>query len=269
MGNQHSSCPHRGNTKHRNACDDFIVKHVHNNKANDTFLSTESYDERRLVFVSVSGLYQSWKRVPSVALYTSFLIMELKQKWIHQPFKYIHEWRERLDIECGSLNTATIKEFVDLLRWKHAQGLVFWMFDEADVDCEEHSQDLNDNPLIAPFWYRLNAKLTSLYDHVTARKYDPLRFDERYWRNLILYQYSTDLRSILTEFYFVTFKSNTMQEIVYQSNPKTLRPIVEYHNKSQFKLSPSLISEEEGTETENDFSFKMMEEIAIASTDYV
>ena len=55
-----------------------------------------SYDERRVVFVSLNGLFRTWKQCPSMILYHSMLIMPLKKKWIYNPSKYENEFRSNL-----------------------------------------------------------------------------------------------------------------------------------------------------------------------------
>ena len=48
-------------------------------------------DQRRIVWISLLGLYNSWKQCPSVILYSSIFLLPLKQKWIYSPIKYQQE----------------------------------------------------------------------------------------------------------------------------------------------------------------------------------
>eukprot|EP01083_Nonionella_stella_P051158 135851_1 len=71
--------------------DSFIIKRIQQNRDidNDTVQST--LDQRRVVFVSLIGLYTSWKKVPPTILYTALLLIPLKKCWIYEPSEYINE----------------------------------------------------------------------------------------------------------------------------------------------------------------------------------
>ena len=45
-------------------------------------------DQRRIVWVSLLGLYNSWRQCPSIMMYSSIFLLPLKQKWIYAPLKY-------------------------------------------------------------------------------------------------------------------------------------------------------------------------------------
>eukprot|EP01083_Nonionella_stella_P034643 94786_1 len=236
--------------------DSFIINHHHKNKTNDSI----QLDERRLVFVSLPGLYASWCRVPSILLYTSLLIMPLKRAWILQPSKYIPELQQSVCTPCSCSNIHEIADFIQMLQWKDSQGLLLFVSDGLDLD--DYTTKLHrvvPNPLVAPFWYRVNAKLISLYDHVERSHYKPLRFDEKYWANRSTFhsKYKTQTKLILGELYFVTMRYNAMQEIIYQSNPKSLRPVIEYgHNHLEMQCSDPLSPIIEEEEHETRFCFK-------------
>ena len=51
-------------------------------------VSEDTIDRRRVVFISLSGLYKSYKQCPSHVLYTSLMILPLKRSWIYNPSRY-------------------------------------------------------------------------------------------------------------------------------------------------------------------------------------
>ena len=69
--------------------ENFILEHnkLNNNTINDLSL----YDEKRLVFVSLIGLFQTWNKCPSFLLYSALFILPLKKQWIYNPNKHRDE----------------------------------------------------------------------------------------------------------------------------------------------------------------------------------
>eukprot|EP01083_Nonionella_stella_P015573 43578_1 len=244
--------------------DAFIINHHRNNKMQDSLLSIDSLDQRRLVFVNLCGLYQSWRRVPSILLYTSLLILPLKKEWIARPSKYIAELQENICDPCG-VDMAQIGDFIRLLQWKSSQRLLLFVLNAIQID--EYTRKLQrfvPNPLVAPFWYRVNARLTSLYDHVECAHYKPLSFDEEYWAN------RGQTKSILAELYFVTMQPSAMQEIIFQSNPDSLRPVIEYDRSCELNVDPIAIDTHSISQINIDgVTPRCNEEIVTASMDWM
>eukprot|EP01084_Bolivina_argentea_P315269 546157_1 len=198
--------------------DDFIIRYHHNNKHNDEDVIAE---ERRIVFVSLTGLYDTWDQCPSSILYFALFILPLKRKWIYHPFKY------RAEIEAHSICEGILrtKEFVELLKWKDSQHLLFYMLDDPPSRPE--------NSLVSPFWSDLSAQLSALYDPITRSHYKPLKLDTRWWEQQTMqknFKYCVDSASVLFELYFVTMVFRCIQEIIYQSNPNSLLPVTSYKN---------------------------------------
>ena len=65
---------------------DFILKYnkFEENKIKDINL----LDQRRVIFISLIGLYTTWKNCPSIILYSAIFLLPLNQKWIYNPTKY-------------------------------------------------------------------------------------------------------------------------------------------------------------------------------------
>lgn len=61
----------------------------------------DSLDARRVVFVSLIGLYQSWKDCPSVVLYSAVFILPLHRQWIYNPRKYEEELQSYVCTPCS------------------------------------------------------------------------------------------------------------------------------------------------------------------------
>eukprot|EP01083_Nonionella_stella_P194286 716646_1 len=230
------------NSRHPSSCLSTLKKKTHKHQ-NDNFIENylnhdpvqtiESLDVKRLVFVNLRGLYESWRRVPSSLLYISIFMLPLKREWLNQPTKLAQELQQELSME--RLDLPDFNSFIALLRWKDNQDLIVWILDESEVNEDSlHIHRNGSNPFVATVWHTLSALLMSLSDHIEGGHYDPLPFDETFWiqKDGFCSKYNTTSKTVLAELYFVTMNASAMQEIVYQSNPNTLLPVIEYDHYS-------------------------------------
>lgn len=120
-----------------------------------------------------------------------------------------------------------------MLQWKDSQGLVFFMLNES-----ESPRNNALNGIVHPFWEYLSNKLSSLYDPVNDKNYNPLKLNESWWRNSFKsdYKFESSLSSILKEIYLLNANYKTIQEILYQSNPNSLNPIIAYCKHSDTSI---------------------------------
>ena len=130
------------------------------------------------------------------------------------------------------------------------------------VEHNRHQQNEN----IAPFWQHLSAKLRNLYDPVTRDTYNPIKLDYKWWNNTFkqenLSKYENNLDEIIPELnYLSSMKFKAIQEIIYQSNPSSLNPIISYHdiksvdnnnNQHENNENNEPLDMDEGNETESD-----------------
>eukprot|EP01084_Bolivina_argentea_P042668 78663_1 len=207
----------------------FIIQHCQSNS--NTITDISSFDERRAVFISVPGLYNTWHKCPSVVLYSAVCFLPLKKKWIYHPTKYMNEIKQKDEIfVLLNQDSKNRRQFINLLKWKHSQGLVFWLLDEQ----LQHPNNKND--LVSPLWHTFSEKLASLYNPVTGKKYNRMKFDNKFWTEKYNKhgnypsKYGAKSHSILMELYClsVSMKYKCVQEIIYQSNPQSLNPITSY-----------------------------------------
>ena len=119
---------------------------------------------------------------------------------------------------------------------KDQQSLGFWMLD----DCRKYgkkykySQDSLES-MVVPFWKYFSDKLSTIYDAVSEEKYNPLHLDLEYWKAAgKKYKYGSSSKEVLTELYSLSMKYASMKDIIYESNPDSLLPIVAY-NASVFQ----------------------------------
>lgn len=119
-----------------------------------------------------------------------------------------------------------VPEFIELLKWKDSQGLVFYTKDHGQSD----STHVHSSDDIHPFWDQFSDKLSSLYDPITKNTYEPLRVDETWWRSFKSddLRFHTSCSSVLKEISSLNGVYKSMQEILYQSNPDSLNPIISY-----------------------------------------
>eukprot|EP01084_Bolivina_argentea_P223198 377679_1 len=229
MGNQLICGPNVDNTrwmskKHaRNKADPnaFIIEHVQNNTHNHK-IEIDTFDQRRLVFISLVGMIQTWKLCPPIQLYSALVLLPLKRDWIYHPELYSDEMHHHFISQVSSVSDSKGRnEFLELIKWKDSQNLCFWMLD--------HEQSTS---LVHPFWEHLSNRLSDLYDPITRNKYTELHLDVQYWTKNDKYRtiqgIKPQIHQIMAELYFGTMKFKAMELIIYESNPKSLHPIRYY-----------------------------------------
>ena len=218
----------------RNGGNGFIVDY---NKRNSCDIdNNDSVDLRRVVFVSLIGIYKTWRNCPSHILYSSIFIVPLKRSWIYKKSLKSLKLLMMKYFQPSMINPqkkAEFKEFIELLRWKDEQRLIFWMLDKNKKE-QDNNNGTHRHVFISPFWRNLSMKLTTLYDPVHKSKYKPLIFEENWWRNPKQFKpkFQENVELILSELYFVEMKYKSICEILYQSNPESLHPVVNYERKS-------------------------------------
>eukprot|EP01084_Bolivina_argentea_P184702 318539_1 len=197
-----------------------------------------SLDSRRIVFVSLIGLFQTYKQCPLYMLYTAIFILPLKKEWLYNLSKYINkndQYLNQLKKLTMFYSETEFNTFIQLLQWKDSQRLLFCMKDEY-----KHTKI----SLADPFWYHLSNKLCKLYSTCNKYKYtlyNPLYLDDKWWENIYSKnkyksKYNVNSTDILNELYFKTMKFNTIKEILYQSNPNLLNPVSFYgENNDRFQ----------------------------------
>ena len=79
----------------------FVIKRL-NIERKEEKLCNYLDDQRRLVFISLNGLYESWTDCPFAQMYSALLILPLKKEWIYSPKKYKKELK---------LHFASIKNY--------------------------------------------------------------------------------------------------------------------------------------------------------------
>eukprot|EP01083_Nonionella_stella_P198750 729463_1 len=236
---------------------DFIIQHKHLEQNNKKITDLNSFDPRRTVFVSLIGLFQTWKKCPCYILYTALIILPIKRQWLYYPSKYINEIQSHFIADISAFSdVAETKQFIQLLRWKDSKNHVFFMLDDLKYKQKTRCK------LIDPFWFALNEKLTQLYDNVSKDKYKPLNLNSKYWQNNNNNtKFGTSKSLILCELYFVTMHYKTIQEIIYDSNPKSLNPIQAYGNNN-------ILSRNESAELFDEFHNDVHSEDWWISEDY-
>eukprot|EP01083_Nonionella_stella_P265804 899938_1 len=210
--------------------DDFIIEYAHNSQSEDHPFDINSLDKRRFVFVSLMGLYLTWKQCPTPILYSSIFILPLQREWIYNPLRYKSDIE--LHFQLSLFSDITEREtFMELLKWKDSQGLCVWMLDELD------NEPQCDTSLVHPIWNHVNRTLMNLYDPVTGHKYNGIHLNEDWWQNDKEYvsKYDVEPVTIVSELYFVALKFKAIQEIIYQSNPNSLLPVRSYQGNVKLR----------------------------------
>jgi hypothetical protein len=197
-------------------------------------LSSENNDIlKRAIFISLSGLFETWDQTPPFLLYSAIFILPLKEKWIYHPRRYKQELKDSdiadLSIFQNKNGKKQLSQFIQLLRWKNSQNLVFWMLDYDDLG--DHMDDSNEAVLAHHFWLNLSAKLTKFYDPVTNQSYAPLKLLGADYKNLSKSELNgVRISAILMELLMFTKKYETMKVILNASNPGSFHVITSYND---------------------------------------
>eukprot|EP01084_Bolivina_argentea_P065823 120000_1 len=223
--------------------DDFIIKY---SKKKIGSMPIENIDSRRVVFISLIGLYLTWKNMPIHSIYSCLILVPLKQQWLHDPKKYKKEIESSFvcNLNCLTDVSETI-EFVELLKWKDGQGCVYWMLDNYDY---------TSSHMIDPFWYYLSEQLSKLYDPTTRKTYNKINLNHKYWENKKQFVYNVNKSSVIGELYYLPMRFNCIKEILLDSNP-TLNIVKGYPNECRIYTNKryELFDEFENNENMNDW----------------
>jgi hypothetical protein len=196
---------------------------------------TGTPQKKRVVFISVMGLHQSWKDCPISLLQSCILILPIKRKWISQK-------RKSSDHDFSVLRD---EDFLKLLRWKNEQQLLFCMEDEVDPKhpaIAAFDDECGFDSNVAPFWKLLSFELAKLTDPTTGLKYSPLKLDERWWKHQCEQKNTElDLSQIISELYFLNMRFSTISEILTKSNA-SLEVLKKYGTSATAKASCSYSS---------------------------
>eukprot|EP01084_Bolivina_argentea_P171852 297720_1 len=216
--------------------DDFIISHhrLMQSKVSNGNMKTDALDQRRTVFVSLIGLYQTFSDCPSHILYSALLIIPLKREWIVHPSQHVDALSSHFVSQFCSYHQEPdrVERFRQLLLWKDTQNLVFWCLDEA-IDQLEEPRD-GPHPSIDPFWQCLSRKLCGLYDPVHRQNYNPLVLDPEWWSKHNQNQFGVHSDVVCTALRMRgNIKYKAMQEILCQSNSRSLNVVVWYGQRVQ------------------------------------
>eukprot|EP01083_Nonionella_stella_P037001 100910_1 len=218
--------------------DHFIVEFSHQYKLNHTSAPQDIclFDDRRLVFVSLVGLFQTYQNCPPHMLHSALFVLPIKRDWLYH-ISHCTNRDECLllsSMDSGRFTLSETLQLLRLLRWKDSQHLLFCMLDD-------HNTKTTD--FVHSFWIYLSDMLCHLYDPIHKNGFKPLQFTEQWWRHHLLLkrdvcdeQTAPDVNAIMTELYFLPMRFKTIREIIEQSNPKSLNVVTFYcEKKNMFK----------------------------------
>lgn len=73
--------------------DSFFVKYLNKNRGNmEVMDDISTFDQKRQVFISLIGLFQTWTKMPSHVLYSAIFCLPLKREWIYDIVKHRAEY---------------------------------------------------------------------------------------------------------------------------------------------------------------------------------
>eukprot|EP00487_Bulimina_marginata_P006298 TRINITY_DN25657_c0_g1_i1.p1 TRINITY_DN25657_c0_g1~~TRINITY_DN25657_c0_g1_i1.p1 ORF type:complete len:249 (+),score=35.59 TRINITY_DN25657_c0_g1_i1:19-765(+) len=189
----HKNKPKKGNktatnsnNKHK---DEFIIRHSQRQRRIECQLDVKNLEQRTLSICERHWSLSKLDAMSLVLLISAICILPARSKWIYEPSKYMDDIKGSFISELTMFaDVSATKQFLDMLRWKDSQGLIYWMLDDHDALSEEEEGDEKGeecgssiNPLINPFWSHLSKELSTLYDPVTRSKYNGLHLDETYY----------------------------------------------------------------------------------------
>ena len=132
---------------------------------------------------------------------------------------------------CSNLlysDIAETRQFIRFLRWKDSQRLLFCSLDHEYLTKTKSVANDDDNTYtkMNRFWSYFSEQISTLYDPITKRNYEPISMDPQQWQNSM--KYGAKSQDIFMELYFSLGQYKAMQEIIYQCNPLSLNPIISY-----------------------------------------
>ena len=104
----------------------------------------------------------------------------------------------------------------------------------------------SNGAMVAPFWVHFSSKLATLYDPVTQSTYRPLKLNQMWWEgqfgsNDNLPKFERNVKSILPDLMSLSaMKFSAISEIIYQSNPESLNPVIRYRSNIQWNHIPAV-----------------------------
>eukprot|EP01084_Bolivina_argentea_P240082 403416_1 len=112
--------------------------------------------QHRVAFISLVGLYQSFRRVPTHILFSSLFILKIRREWLYDA-STANDTRNVL----RTLQFDEDEDFMMLLKWKDSQGLLLFMWNEdtasayppttSDIRHELDTDDVSDHELPIDF----------------------------------------------------------------------------------------------------------------------
>eukprot|EP01083_Nonionella_stella_P148420 469739_1 len=255
MGNTAYS---RSSTSQTNTDETFIIEF--NKNKNNCNSAADAYHvalcSKRVVFVSLIGLFQTYNTCPSHVLYSSLLLLPLRKKWV-----YSSDWPRKYISELKSVSSSLIRDdarshhFFELIKWKDSQGLVIWAFEHQN---KTHDVAIGEMALIHPFWKYVSQKLISLYDVAMSKNYEPLPLDTQYWTQQIGMASTTTLVSdIIQELYFMPLNYACIKRIFDVSNPESFRVITHYCSNGsdhhEFVVMQRVIEDDSDVQTDDEW----------------
>ena len=102
---------------------------------------SKSAMRHRVVFVSLIGLFHSFRRIPTHILFSSIFCLNLKREWLYNASFHTNDPRNLLNSQLFDCDD----EFMMLLKWKDSQGLLFFMHhDDEENDGNTNNSDNNE-----------------------------------------------------------------------------------------------------------------------------
>ena len=95
----------------------------------------------RVAFVSIHGLYNSFRRIPTHILWGSMFMLKIKREWLYNPLQSIND----NDNIIHKQGMDKDHDFLMCLKWKDSQGYLKCMMDYHDNNNNNHNNNNNNN----------------------------------------------------------------------------------------------------------------------------
>ena len=195
----------------------------HSNHSN---ISTQSEKKRqilscrygRLVYLSLTSFYDSWRSLPSDILFDAIIILpNVYTCWISNP-------SQQSDLPQAIRKIFADDIFLKLLQWKQQQSLLFCMLNTFKTVLTWNLSSCNTN--VAPFWCYLSNALRQISDPKTYKtsNYNALYLNFDYYTcTNFQSKFNVSPKEIISALETMENVSiATIKEILFQSNASSL-----------------------------------------------
>eukprot|EP01080_Neovahlkampfia_damariscottae_P008289 gene8289-113_t len=169
----------------------------------------DSFDGKRVCFISASYLYNYYQKVPKDIMENSILFFGSKRFWFFPK----NEKEKKESLQQPTQYLAMKKEFLDLILEKEKKGLCYYL--KPDKLGVQH--DYGDYKKVSKFFEDI--------DDLNGKKYSPLILDDEWWKTKFdknKMGYFVSASSVIANYHSGDHSYSPTMALVEMSNPNII-----------------------------------------------